>query len=158
MPKTVLITGCSAGGIGSALALSLAQRGHHIFVTLRNTAKVDPTLSALSNVTVLQLDVTSSGSISVAAEAVSKETQKQGHKGLDVLINNAGAGYTIPILDADISQAKRLFDTNLWGYLACIQGFADLLIQSRGKVINVSSVAAELNTPWMGKSRARRTQ
>jgi NAD(P)-dependent dehydrogenase (short-subunit alcohol dehydrogenase family) len=39
-PKTILITGCSAHGIGAALALSLAKRGYHIFATARSPANI----------------------------------------------------------------------------------------------------------------------
>jgi short-subunit dehydrogenase len=35
--------------------------------------------------------------------------------GLDVLLNNAGAGYATPILDIDIVKAKKLCETNIWG-------------------------------------------
>ncbi|KAI8949841.1 hypothetical protein F4801DRAFT_603029 [Xylaria longipes] len=54
--KSILITGCSAGGIGAAMALVLARHGHHVFVTARNTAKIPEALSSLENVTVLPLD------------------------------------------------------------------------------------------------------
>jgi short-subunit dehydrogenase len=48
--KSILITGCSAEGIGAALALVLAQRGHHACVTARNVDKIPDTLKNLSNV------------------------------------------------------------------------------------------------------------
>ncbi|ROV94220.1 hypothetical protein VSDG_05685 [Cytospora chrysosperma] len=55
--KSILITGCSAEGIGAAMALVLARRGHHVFATARDTTKVPDALSSLANVTVLPLDV-----------------------------------------------------------------------------------------------------
>jgi short-subunit dehydrogenase len=51
MPKTILITGCSANSIGAALALSLAKRGHHIFATARSPAKIPSPLTTLSSST-----------------------------------------------------------------------------------------------------------
>lgn len=48
-PKSILVTGCSAGGIGEELALALAKRGHHIFATARNPAKVPETISSLTS-------------------------------------------------------------------------------------------------------------
>ncbi|RLM01934.1 hypothetical protein CFD26_108407 [Aspergillus turcosus] len=144
-PKTILITGCSANSIGAALALTLAKRGHHIFATARSPAKIPSPLSTLSNVTLLQLDVSSPTSVAAAIKAV----QDHGH-GLDVLVNNAGAGYTVPLLDADIDHAKTVYETNVWGTLRMIQGFADLLIANRGRVVNISSVGAVVNTPWIG--------
>jgi NAD(P)-dependent dehydrogenase (short-subunit alcohol dehydrogenase family) len=145
--KSILVTGCSAGGIGEALALALATRGHHVFATARNPAKVPEALSSLSNVTVLQLDVLSTDSAADAARAVSESG-----RGLDILVNNAGCGYAQPVLDMDIAKAQRLFDTNVWGPIRMIQAFAGLLIASQGRIVNVSSVGAIVNTPWIGKS------
>ncbi|KAL1878229.1 hypothetical protein Daus18300_002146 [Diaporthe australafricana] len=142
--KSILVTGCSAGGIGDALALALALQGHHVFATARNPAKVPETLSSLSKVTVLKLDVSSAESVTEAAKAVAESGQ-----GLDVLVNNAGCGYAQPILDIDIAKAQRLFDTNLWGPIRMVQAFADLLIASKGRVVNISSVGAIVNTPWI---------
>ncbi|KAJ7457204.1 hypothetical protein B0H11DRAFT_1738479 [Mycena galericulata] len=148
--KTVLITGCSAGGIGAAIAHSLAKRGHHIFATARNTSKISPELAALPNVTTLPLDVTSAASVAEAVGTIASVTQEKGARGLDILVNNAGFGYSMPLLDVDIQKAKELYDTNVWGALRTIQVFADLLIEKKGRIVNVSSVGAVVNTPWLG--------
>ncbi|KAL3953921.1 hypothetical protein ACCO45_011877 [Purpureocillium lilacinum] len=144
MTKTILVTGCSAGGIGAALAQALADQGHHVFATARNPSKIPPELRTLSNVSSLALDVSSSASVADAAKAV-----REVGKGLDVLVNNAGAGYTMPVLDVDIDQAKWLYEANVWGPVRTIQAFADLLIASKGRIVNVSSVGAVVNTPWI---------
>lgn len=154
--KSVLITGCSAGGIGAAIAAHLAKEGHHIFVTARNTSKIPKHLSTLSNVTLLPLDVSSAESVDAAARAVAESG-----RGLDVLVNNAGAGYVMPILDIDIDEAKRLYDTNVWGVVRTVQAFASLLIKSRGRIVNLSSIGGALNMPWIaayGSSKAALTQ
>lgn len=145
--KTVLVTGCSAGGIGAAIALALAKQGHHVFATARNTSKIPAELSGLPNVTTLQLDVTSAASVGEAAKAVTDSG-----RGLDVLVNNAGAGMRLPLLDVDVARAQQVYDTNLWGPVRCIQAFADLLIASQGRVVNISSVGAVVNTPWLSRS------
>ncbi|OKL58613.1 hypothetical protein UA08_06173 [Talaromyces atroroseus] len=142
--RSVLVTGCSAGGIGSAIALVLARAGHHVFATARNTSKIAEELSVLSNVTVLPLDVTSQSSVIAAAKTVTESGQ-----GLDVLVNNAGAGYVMPILDMDIERAQRTYDTNIWGSIRTVQAFADLLIASRGRIINISSMGCIMNMPWL---------
>jgi NAD(P)-dependent dehydrogenase (short-subunit alcohol dehydrogenase family) len=148
--KTILVTGCSAGGIGSAICLVLAKQGHHVFATARNTSKIAEVLTSLSNVTTLQLDVTSAASVAGAAKAVASITEQQGVRGLDVLVNNAGLGYTMPVLDMDLEQAIKLHDANLWGPLRTFQAFSDLLIAKRGRIVNISSVGAIVNTPWIG--------
>lgn len=144
MPKTVLITGCSAGGIGASLAHSLAKRDHHVFVTARNVSKIADDLSSLPNVTTLALDITSKESIAEAADAV-----KKSGRGLDILINNAGGGYAMPILDIDVDKAKDLYELNVWAQIRMIQGFADQIIERRGRIVNISTCAVPMHTPWI---------
>ncbi|KAI1874499.1 hypothetical protein JX265_004707 [Neoarthrinium moseri] len=110
-PKSILVTGCSVGGIGAAIAINLARGGHNVFATARTTSKIPPELSALPNVIVVQLDVTSKSSVEEAARTVGQS----GVAGLDVLVNNAGAGYGMPILDMDVEKAQKLYDVNVWG-------------------------------------------
>jgi len=145
-PKTILITGCSSGGIGSALALALAKRGHFVFATARNPSKISDALSSLSNVTILPLDVTSAESVAAAVKSVADS----GQGGLDVLVNNAGMGELRPILDWEVSEAQRVFDTNFWGVVRMVQAFSGMLVEKRGRVVNVSSVGGVVNVPWHG--------
>ncbi len=56
MPKSVLITGCSEGGIGNATAAQLAAKGYNVFATVRSAARAGD-LASTDNVTVLELDV-----------------------------------------------------------------------------------------------------
>ncbi|CAG8952177.1 hypothetical protein HYFRA_00000916 [Hymenoscyphus fraxineus] len=146
-PKSVLITGSSAGGIGSAIALKLARYdpSNHIFATARNTSKISEELSSLPNVTVIQLDVLSEESVAAALQVVTDSGI-----GLDVLLNNAGTGYAMPILDVDIEKGKELYEANVWGPIRLIKAFSGLLIASRGRIVNMSSVGALVNTPWIG--------
>ncbi|KAI2602583.1 oxidoreductase [Hypoxylon sp. NC1633] len=143
LKKSILVTGCSANGIGAAMALELARHGHHVFATARNPAKIPEALSGLDDVTVIPLDVADSASVAAAAQAVADTGRR-----LDVLVNNAGIEYVQPVLDVDITAAKQLFEINLWGPLRTIQAFADLLIASRGRIVNVSSSASVINSPW----------
>ncbi|KAK8015471.1 hypothetical protein PG990_008767 [Apiospora arundinis] len=143
--KTILVTGCSAGGIGAAIASSLAARHHHVYATARDTSKIPESLSALPNVSVLRLDVSEPASVSEAVKAFTDSGRE-----LDVLVNNAGGGYAMPLLDVDIDRAKKLYDVNVWGPLRAIQAFSKLLIARRGRVVNISTCGAVVNTPWIG--------
>uniref|UniRef100_A0A0D2XTG7 NADPH-dependent 1-acyldihydroxyacetone phosphate reductase n=1 Tax=Fusarium oxysporum (strain Fo5176) TaxID=660025 RepID=A0A0D2XTG7_FUSOF len=126
--KSVLITGCSAGGIGGALADAFHAKGYHVFATARNPSKLPPSLSSAANVTVLKLDVLSTESIAAAVESVKSQTGG----GLDVLVNNSGGGYTLPALDVSIEESKKLFELNFWAPLTMLQAFAPLLIKTKG--------------------------
>jgi 1-acylglycerone phosphate reductase len=86
MPGTVLITGCSEGGIGDAIAQEFFQRGYRVFATARQLNKVQH-LKELG-LDVLSLDVTSSSSIEEVVAHVHSETGGT----LDVLVNNSGLG------------------------------------------------------------------
>lgn len=134
--KSVLITGCSEGGIGGGLADAFHEKGYHVFATARTPSKISQPLAKSPNVTVLSLDVLSSESIAAAVESV---TQVTGGK-LDVLVNNSGAIMIMPALDVSIEEAKGLFDLNFWAVLAMIQAFAPLLIKAKGYIVNNTSV------------------
>ena len=136
-PRTVLITGCSPGGIGHALALSLRKRNYRVFATARRAEA----LSSLSEqgIEAISLEVTNNESIQECVKHVESLTKG---KGLDMLINNAGINYTVPAIDVDIADAKSVFDTNVWAVMRLCQVFAPQLIQAKGTIVMVGSVAA----------------
>lgn len=143
--KSVLITGCSDGGIGSALALTFATRGLLVFACARSIKKMTK-LSSLPNVHLLELDVLKSEDIEAAVGAVKKETGGT----LDYLVNNAGQVRYRPVLDENIEDAKELFDVNVWSVIRVVQAFAPLLIDSKGCVVYISSLVGYLVSPYMG--------
>lgn len=143
--KYVLITGCSDGGIGSALAQSFHKHGLHVFATARDISKMQ-NLQALPNITFLQLDVTSPESITAAYTIVEKETNGK----LDYLVNNSGAGFVMPLLDSDVDMGKKMFEVNVWGVIRVTQVFAPLVIHAKGTVVNNVSTAACLGLPYQG--------
>ncbi|KAL3485388.1 hypothetical protein BJX62DRAFT_247559 [Aspergillus germanicus] len=142
---TVLITGCSEGGIGSALATEFHDRGFHVFATARSASKMAH-LSSLPNTTVIELDVESQSSIEDALKIVVASTAGTGR--LDYLVNNAGLNVNYPALDTDLAYAKKVFDVNFWGMVHMTQTFMPLLIESKGTVVNNASLAGVLNVPW----------
>lgn len=143
--KSVLITGCSAGGLGAALALAFQKHGYYVFATARSPAKIPVTLTNLPNVHALSLDVTSHESVYAAAKSV-RTTLKE--KGLDVLFNNSGIGYSSSLLDLDLERAKELYEVNLWGVIRTTQAFADLVIKAKGVIVNQGSISGESYEPF----------
>ncbi|KAH8889143.1 putative hydroxybutyrate dehydrogenase [Thozetella sp. PMI_491] len=143
--ETVLITGCSDGGIGSALALVFQQRGYHVFATARDPSKMSE-LQGLPNVTMLTLDVVKSSDIAAAVEAVAKQTGGT----LNYLVSNAGRNHFMPILDEDLDTVRNLFEINFFGPIALAQAFAPLLIKAKGMAVFVTSISGYLNIPYMG--------
>ena len=95
--KSVLVTGCSAGGIGEALAAEFQEKGWLTFATARNLKKVQHLED--TGCKVLELDVTNEETIKNAVKEVELRT---GGK-LDMLINNAGMSTLLPSLAAIFS-------------------------------------------------------
>ena len=150
---TVLITGCSDDGLGSALALELHAHGHRVFATARSLSKLSDVQAA--GIETILLDVTSDASIE---QCVAEVRQLTGGS-LDMLVNNAGGQFATALADAPIPQAKQLFDLNLWSNLAMIQAFLPLLLRSTrgGTIVNHTSTSSVMVPPFIslyGASKA----
>jgi 1-acylglycerone phosphate reductase len=143
MVQSVLITGAGSG-IGEALALEFHSKGLRVFATARTLSK----LQHLDDVGIhtLELEVTDSESIRRAVSVVQETTN--GH--LDFLVNNSGVGYSMPLLDSSLTEARKLYDVNVFGLVAVTQAFAMMLIAAKGKVINISSIGSKTALPYMG--------
>lgn len=141
---TVLITGCSDGGMGAALAEEFHRSGYNVYATARNQSKM-ASLSAL-DIKTMTLDIQSQPSIDHCVESIPH---------LDILVNNAGASYTMPIVDMSISEAKKLFDCNVWGHLALTQAFMPRLLASKkAMVLNHTSVGVHAALPFQAAYNA----
>ena len=137
--RTVLITGCSDGGLGSFLALAFHRAGWRVFASARNLSKL--TVVEAVGIETVQLDTLSGESI---AACVSRVTELAGGS-LDCLVNNAGAGYTMPLADMDIAKAKELFDLNVWSVITVTRAFLPLLLKAAsGALVVINTSASSL--------------
>lgn len=136
--RTVLITGCSDGGLGAALAIAFHEVGLKVYATARNSSKMS-NLASLG-IELITLDVLSDSSIAACVSKISS---------LDILVNNAGVQYPMPISDLSIPEAKRQFDVNVWSHIAVTQAFLPLLLKSShgGIIVNHTSVSACSTVP-----------
>ncbi|KGQ09160.1 NADPH-dependent 1-acyldihydroxyacetone phosphate reductase [Beauveria bassiana D1-5] len=55
----------------------------------------------------------------------------------------------MPLLDVDIDRARNCHDVNVWGPLRTVQAFSELLIASRGRVVNIGAATGCLYSPWI---------
>lgn len=148
--KKVLITGCSTG-FGFNAAKYLAEKGHHVYATMRNVAdKNAKSASELlefgkSNdlkIDVLEMDVTSDSSVNAAAEKLPV---------IDVLINNAGLGYGGVVESFTSQEVKDQLDLNIVGTIRVSQAvLPGMRSQNSGLIIQVSSVAGRSAFPGFG--------
>ena len=144
--RTVLITGCSDGGLGAALAIKYVKAGWRVFASARNTAKLQETSAA--GIESVQLDVLSDGSISQAVATVSKLTGGS----LDTLVLNAGGTYTMPLMDTDLRRMRYMYELNVFSNVALTQQFVPLLLKSKhgAMIVCHTSAASLIVAPMQG--------
>ncbi|MBV9278657.1 MAG: SDR family oxidoreductase [Chloroflexi bacterium] len=151
-PKpTAAVTGASRG-IGRATALELARRGYRVFAL----ARAEDDLARLAadarqaglDIEPLILDVADAESRERAVAAIREMTAGYG---LDVLVNNAGHGQIGPIEEIPPDRMRRQFEVNVLGLLAFTQPFLPAMRERRrGRIVNLSSAAGRIVTPFMG--------
>jgi NAD(P)-dependent dehydrogenase (short-subunit alcohol dehydrogenase family) len=136
--KAVLITGASTG-IGRAAAERLAANGYFVYAGARKQADIDE-LNQIKNIKAVRLDVTKQDEIDAAVELVRKEG-----RGLWGVVNNAGVNVVAPMIEADIAEFEFLFDVNVFGVFRVTKAFAPLVIESQGRIVNISSISGFLS-------------
>jgi len=139
----VLVTGASSG-IGRRTTELLASNGWFVYAGARKQEDLDA-LNALDNVEAVRLDVTLQEDIDAAVETV-----KKGGRGLYGLVNNAGVFTGGPLIETDIGELQWIFDVNVYGVYRVTQAFAPLIIESKGRVVNISSISGVLDWPMGG--------
>ncbi|MFT8329943.1 oxidoreductase [Bifidobacterium psychraerophilum] len=141
-----LITGASSG-LGRALAEQALSVGHRVAATARDPKKVaDLQRQYPDRVAVIRLDVTEKSSI---AMAVQEAEERFG--GIDVLVNNAGYGYTAAVEEGEDAEVERMFLTNFTGPLEIIKAVLPAMRNRRsGLIVNISSIGAKLTIPGGG--------
>ncbi|CAI7800146.1 unnamed protein product [Closterium sp. NIES-54] len=140
--KVVLITGCSVGGIGYALAEEFASRGATVYATARRLDAMDG-LSELG-VRLLPLDVTCIESVKESIARVMSECDC-----IDVLVNNAGFGAPSPVAEIPLDRLRLVYETNVFGAVALSQAvFPHMAKHGSGTIINMSSVSSYTHRPF----------
>lgn len=141
--RTALITGASRG-IGKACAVALAASGHRVVLAARSTEKLAEVAKEIGTETyVLEMDLANRDSITNGMARAAKEFGR-----IDVLVNNAGIakdGLAVRMKQADW---EAVLGTNLSGAFYAIQQVLQGMMRERwGRIINISSVVAEMGNP-----------
>ncbi|KAJ3886820.1 NAD-P-binding protein [Lentinula edodes] len=138
--RSVLITGCSVGGIGHAFVKEFHSRGFKVFATARRPESMSE-LKGLEGVVLLKLDVSEIDSIRTAVDEVASLT---GGK-LDILMNNAA------ITDLDLDELRALFEVNYFAPMSMIKEFLPLLLASDdARIVQTSSISGVVHFPFNG--------
>ncbi|HEX6624206.1 MAG TPA: SDR family NAD(P)-dependent oxidoreductase, partial [Pyrinomonadaceae bacterium] len=137
--RTAVITG-AAGGIGRAIAVSLARRGCHLALADIDEAGMADTADLVRGdgvrVSRHRLDVADRAAVADLPAQVAAE-----HAGADLLVNNAGVAVGGTFEQVSEEDFEWLFEINFWGVVRMTRAFLPLLRASGdARVVNLSSV------------------
>ena len=134
----ILITG-GTRGIGATIAAQLLSHGHRVYVTQRA-----PVLAGQQeNPQVLSLDITNSASVDACVREL---LQREGR--IDVLVNNAGYDLFGAVHETEWNEFMEQLDTNFLGAARMVKAvLPDMLAHRSGRIINITSIGAELGLP-----------
>ena len=141
--RAVLVTGASTG-IGRNIAETLAANGHFVYAGARKATDIAE-LTAIENIQGVRLDVTIQEEIDAAVQLVEK-----GGRGLHGVVNNAGVNVIGPLVEIEESELDFLFDVNVYGPYRITKSFAPMIIASKGRIVNISSISGTLSGPLYG--------
>jgi NAD(P)-dependent dehydrogenase (short-subunit alcohol dehydrogenase family) len=147
MNKVALVTGTSSG-LGMHIAVMLAKQGYTTYATMRNTAKQDALLALAAeqsvSLQVKTLDVQSSASVNACVDEIMAESGR-----LDLLVNNAGAGFIKTTEQASEEEVEWVLDVNFKGIVRCTKAVLPIMRkQLSGHIINISSVGGLVGQPF----------
>jgi short-subunit dehydrogenase len=138
--KTVIITG-SSSGIGLACAHIFHKKGANVVLAARSYDIIMETETVFNSsrsgsALAVRTDVTIEDDCKFLIERTVKTFGS-----IDVLINNAGLSMRANFADVDLTVLKKLMDVNFWGAVFCTKYALPYLIENKGTLAGVSSVA-----------------
>ncbi len=143
--KVAVITGASSG-IGKALAYAFAGHGLSVFLGARSGDKLEEIVSEIK----AKGGKAAFSSVDVAIENDCKNfilNAKETFGKIDVLINNAGISMRALFADTSPDVIKRVMAVNFWGTVYCTKYALPFLLETKGSVVAVSSVAGIKGLP-----------
>jgi len=141
--KIIAITG-GTDGIGRALVESFLKRGAKVSTCSRTAEKLDQ----------LKAEFSRKPLFTVVADVSKEEDCKNFIKktieefgGIDVLINNAGISMRALFKDTELATLKKVMDINFWGTVYCTKYALDTIIERKGTIVGVASIAGHRGLP-----------
>jgi dehydrogenase/reductase SDR family member 7B len=143
--KVVIITGASSG-IGKALAFEMGARGAIVVLAARSKDKLAEIESELETKGITALAVPTDVSLEAdCRNLIDSTVEKFGR--IDVLINNAGISMRALFEHTEMKVLHHLMNINFWGTVYCTKFALPYLLESRGTVAGVSSIAGFKGLP-----------
>jgi len=141
--RLALVTGAS-GGLGRDFALTLARAGAAVVVAARRADRLADTVAAIESAGgksfAVSLDVTDPASVRKCFDEIQERDRPP-----DVIVNNAGAAITRPLLEQTEEDWDSVVDTNLKGAWLVAQEAARRLVAAGrpGSIVNIASITGE---------------
>lgn len=143
--KVVIITGASSG-IGLACAREFAHRGALVSVCARSADKLEEIKSEFDaaghKLLVTEADVSREED---CKRLIDNTVHKFGK--IDILINNAGMSMRALFVDLHLDVMRKLMDINFWGTVYCTKYALPYILEQKGSVVGVSSIAGFIGLP-----------
>jgi NAD(P)-dependent dehydrogenase (short-subunit alcohol dehydrogenase family) len=142
---TILITG-AATGLGKETALYLAERGYHVYATMRDVKHSDSLATAALDrkvqLRILPLDVMDADSIQQAVRTIVAESG-----GIGVVINNAGIGLRGYFEDLEEEEIRQVFDANVLSVMRVTRAVLPHMRQAgAGRILFISSIGGRIGS------------
>jgi NAD(P)-dependent dehydrogenase (short-subunit alcohol dehydrogenase family) len=143
--KTVIVTGGTMG-IGEAVVRRCVAEGADVVVVARNISRGEPLAEELGRERLRLVG----GDVGDPATADAAVDAADAFGGVDVLVNNAAVDFTSDLLDTDLDDVRRVFETNVFGAMSMLMRVArELKRRGGGSIVNVSSRLASIGVPTM---------
>jgi NAD(P)-dependent dehydrogenase (short-subunit alcohol dehydrogenase family) len=141
---TVVVTGASTG-IGAATCRQLAGVGFEVLAGVRREEDAAVVESWSDRIRALRLDVTQPDHVTALATAVANARRP-----LRALVNNAGVAVVGPVEALTVEDWRRQFEVNVLGQVAVTRALLPQLIDARGRIVMISSIAGLVAGPLFG--------
>ncbi len=145
MKQSIIITGASSG-IGEALAYESAKLGYNVCLAARNIDKLEAVKQTCESLGADCITVKADVSIESDCRAI-VQSCVDAFGTINVLINNAGISMRALFKDCEIDVIKKLMDTNFYGTVYCTKYALPYLLQNKGSVVGISSIAGVKGLP-----------
>ncbi len=145
MPNDAVLVSGASTGIGHAISMHLARNGYTVYAGARKEGDRERLEAEHARIRPIILDVTVSADVARAVQTI-----REAGDTLAGLVNNAGIAVAGPLEFLPLDALRQQFEINTIAPIAMAQAALPLLRESRGRIVNIGSIAGRLSAPFVG--------
>jgi len=145
MPNDAVLVSGASTGIGHAISMHLAHNGYTVYAGVRKEGDRERLEAEHARIRPIILDVTVPADVTRAVQTV-----REAGDTLAGLVNNAGIAVAGPLEFLPLDALRLQFEVNTIAPIAMAQAALPLLRESRGRIVNIGSIAGRLAAPFVG--------